>query len=420
MVSCASAALSSSESEAEFDENDNRYVVGGSDNEAEADYDHDSDLSFIVDSDDLEDLDTSSGSGSEVEYSDEDDSVVFSDSEVDEEGEVEPSPHVDKISAAVTTPPQIENNKSNSDNVFDFGDMQEAIMEYTPAPKPVKVVADPRSPAAERTPLHDITTPLSSSVQQQKLTTGKGTVQEFKRSRSALTRAAYSDFNEKCFGGHLPADLSVTWNKRLRTTAGVTKMKKVTGPMGVVKSATIELSDKVVDNEERLKTTLLHEMCHAAAWLIDSQKKPPHGPAFWKWASIAGASSGGLVVTTCHSYEIHKPFKFVCTNTLCGVEYTRHSKKGIDVDRHRCGKCRSKIKFLGAFNADKTPRKTAKATGFSLFVQENFATVKSKLSKKGQTHKDVMQELSRMYAQSKSAATPKKAEDGGGDSAVVI
>ena len=73
-------------------------------------------------------------------------------------------------------------------------------------------------------------------------------------------------------------------------------------------------------------------MCHVAAWLLDHNRKPPHGPVFWKWASIA-FQKVGVEVTTCHNYEIHRPFKFQCTSSECGKIYTRNSKKGIDVNR---------------------------------------------------------------------------------------
>jgi SprT-like family len=36
----------------------------------------------------------------------------------------------------------------------------------------------------------------------------------------------------------------------------------------------------VVDSEYRLLNTLVHEMCHAATWLIDNVSKPPHGTQF--------------------------------------------------------------------------------------------------------------------------------------------
>lgn len=48
--------------------------------------------------------------------------------------------------------------------------------------------------------------------------------------------------------------------------------------------ARIELSDKVVDSLTRLRSTLLHELCHVAAWVVDHTAKPPHGPCFKHWA----------------------------------------------------------------------------------------------------------------------------------------
>lgn len=39
----------------------------------------------------------------------------------------------------------------------------------------------------------------------------------------------------------------------------------------------MELSSKVLDNRDRLRLTLAHELCHVAAWLIDHVARPPHG-----------------------------------------------------------------------------------------------------------------------------------------------
>ena len=35
-----------------------------------------------------------------------------------------------------------------------------------------------------------------------------------------------------------------------------------------VRASKIELSSKVLDSADRLRDTLVHEMCHAAAWII--------------------------------------------------------------------------------------------------------------------------------------------------------
>lgn len=47
--------------------------------------------------------------------------------------------------------------------------------------------------------------------------------------------------------------------------------------------AKVELSIKVIDCHEKLKCTLAHELCHIAAWAIEGEMKPAHGPAFRGW-----------------------------------------------------------------------------------------------------------------------------------------
>ena len=130
------------------------------------------------------------------------------------------------------------------------------------------------------------------------------TPRKFAALRQQLTKAAFQEFNAAVFDSKLPGDMEVTWNARLLKTAGVTKMARLSGG---VREATIELSVKVLDCHERLRTvrccfaraamttptvppsltptwgfpqTLLHEMCHAAAWLIDGVSRPPHGRVF--------------------------------------------------------------------------------------------------------------------------------------------
>lgn len=80
----------------------------------------------------------------------------------------------------------------------------------------------------------------------------------------------------------------MTWSKQLRTTAGLTRLKKTTR-LGSPpqRTAKIELSVKIIDELQRLRSTLLHEMCHAAAWLVDGTAKPPHGACFKKWAKLS-------------------------------------------------------------------------------------------------------------------------------------
>lgn len=79
--------------------------------------------------------------------------------------------------------------------------------------------------------------------------------------------------------------------------------------------AHVELGSKVIDCPERLRATLLHELCHVAAWVLPPHAaKPPHGPAFKRWAAASSAAYPDIPVTTCHSYNIHVPFQWQCEN----------------------------------------------------------------------------------------------------------
>jgi len=98
--------------------------------------------------------------------------------------------------------------------------------------------------------------------------------------------------NRKIFENKLPKDLKIEWSVRLNKTAGKTLCKRIikegVGADGKqvinkINVASIELATKVVDDPEKLRSTLCHELCHAAAWLIDNNANPPHGPIFRKW-----------------------------------------------------------------------------------------------------------------------------------------
>lgn len=89
----------------------------------------------------------------------------------------------------------------------------------------------------------------------------------------------------------------------------------------------------MVDNEVRLRETLVHEMCHAATWIIDRDDTCAHGKLFKAWGRLATKQFPDIgVVSRCHSYEIHAPHKFQCVKEGCGVVYSRHTKKGLNTD----------------------------------------------------------------------------------------
>lgn len=48
-----------------------------------------------------------------------------------------------------------------------------------------------------------------------------------------------------------------------------------------VRKGPIELSEKVLTSADRVRDTLIHELCHAAAWIID-RESGGHGK-IWKY-----------------------------------------------------------------------------------------------------------------------------------------
>lgn len=154
--------------------------------------------------------------------------------------------------------------------------------------------------------------------------------------RTSAAVRLLSFFDREVVGGALGRRVTVSWNARLLRSAGVTHMNKVGGE----RRARIELSGKVVDDLGRLYQTLAHEVCHAAAWIVDDVAKPPHGHVFKEWVLRFERWDGTLAISTCHEYEVQCRFVYTCG--ACGYVYGRHSKS-IDVRKQLCGKCRGTL-----------------------------------------------------------------------------
>ncbi|XP_037833542.1 acidic repeat-containing protein isoform X1 [Kryptolebias marmoratus] len=206
----------------------------------------------------------------------------------------------------------------------------------------------------------------------------------FKTNKEELMSKLYQLYNTSVFDNKLPTNMSVTWNKKMRKTAGycVTGQEKGGGK----RYARIELSVKVCDSADRLRDTLIHEMCHAATWLINGVRDG-HG-SFWKlYARKATFVHPELpVVTRCHSYDIKYKFQYQCTR--CQNTIGRHSKS-LDTQRFACALCTGRLVLL----APSTPRAP---TPFASFVKQNYGSVRQELA--GQSHSEVMRKLSADFA----------------------
>ncbi|XP_047499036.1 uncharacterized protein LOC125045663 [Penaeus chinensis] len=239
----------------------------------------------------------------------------------------------------------------------------------------------------------------------------------FKKSKEQLAEKLYTFYNTLAFENKLPATMSIKWNARMTKTAGFCYYQiDRSKPNG--RGARIELSTKVIDAAERLRDTLIHELCHAAAWII-SGYKDGHGPLWKAWAAKARMAFPELpAISRCHSYEIACKYTYRCIR--CSYSIGRHSKS-LDTDRKVCGYCYGKFELVvnsqagrgrgrsqgsesgvGGGTPSQAPPKTPRTPGaFALFVKENYGSIKK--SRDNLKHADVMKILSTEFAKLKTS-----------------
>ncbi|KNE58755.1 hypothetical protein AMAG_04309 [Allomyces macrogynus ATCC 38327] len=251
----------------------------------------------------------------------------------------------------------------------------------------------------------------------------------FAKHRDQLARAAYAEFNAQAFGGRLPENLPIVWSSRLNTTAGrawlssvlvgqpVAPVAKAGGavPQGVAHSdgkvylGWIELSTKVLDSELRMRSTLLHETCHVAAWLLDQTRKPPHGATFQKWGDRATRAFPALPVTRCHLFEIHFKYTYVCIQ--CNEVAAKRHSKSLDTTKYRCGHCRGALEIR---TTNGTVAKSRAPSAYQVFVKATMPVVRAELASVGgppPMHGEVMAEVAARWAVEKARV---QGEDGVG------
>ena len=239
--------------------------------------------------------------------------------------------------------------------------------------------------------------------------------------RDALTLSLYAEYNATVFKNRLPpasmirssdyssgsgsgaADTSVDltailieWRGRLVKTAGLTFTR--TNAATNTRCARVALSVTVLDSPARLATTLLHELCHAAAWVIDGVNRPPHGRVFNAWGALATAVYQKRTVTTCHSYQIAARFLFACDDAACGTAIGRHSK-GSGVKGGPGGACKACGRGVMRLVNAAPPRTPS---SYQAFLSRHRATVSAELGGESANPRLVLIELARRWGEEKS------------------
>ena len=189
----------------------------------------------------------------------------------------------------------------------------------------------------------------------------------------------------------LTCPIEIVWSKTLSSTAGRATYSKSR------KSAKIELSTKVIDNEERLESTMAHELCHILTWCVSNQFSNPHGREFKHYGSVV-YDKLGLTVSTTHDYLINYKYKWRCSNNLCAREYGRHSKS-LNPDTVVCGGCQSRIHQIQPVPRSQSPQKNNGLSRYQEFLQSHVAQVQR--DNPGISYSSQIQIISKMYAEYK-------------------
>jgi len=272
--------------------------------------------------------------------------------------------------------------------------------------------------------------PLRSTQPKSSAATAATTKSAFRRQRETMAQELLQQFDRDVFGGRLVEQrdsdgnpkVTLHWSNKLRTTAGMARLKRTMHrPLpgrpskqqldepNFDRTAIVELSTKVLDSRRRLRSTLLHELCHAAAWIIDATVKPPHGACFKKWAGVAMRAVPDVQVTTTHNYAIDFKYTWKCTTASCPAVFRRHSRS-IDVEKQVCGRCKGRLEQVEG----RQPGTEKKApSSYNLFVRAQSKRVRQRLEREQAaaidddennkvSQADVLKECARLWRTQKS------------------
>ncbi|KAJ6189529.1 hypothetical protein N7519_004437 [Penicillium mononematosum] len=157
--------------------------------------------------------------------------------------------------------------------------------------------------------------------------------------------------------------IKIVWKKNFRNTAGRATVRSERFLKGAVEEpgkrryyATIELSEKVLDTEDKILCTMTHEYCHLLDIMVTENRAKggtaQHGASFKQWGAQCVRAleghpiyGGRVEVTTKHTYEINHKYIWACKVQGCEFKVGRHSKS-VDPNRHFCGRCRGNLEQI--------------------------------------------------------------------------
>nr|XP_019011728.1 uncharacterized protein I206_03833 [Kwoniella pini CBS 10737]OCF50509.1 hypothetical protein I206_03833 [Kwoniella pini CBS 10737] len=247
------------------------------------------------------------------------------------------------------------------------------------------VIASSDSEAASHSPIRNKKKSISREKSEKKSFTSKGWAEE----RERIANVIFKELDERVFERKLGIEgvgAKVIWNKRLLTTAGVARSKRVTKNGESTKEHWIELSEKVLTGEKQIINTVAHEMCHLATWIISNEYRNPHGRIFKSWGKKVMRVRKDIEVTTTHAYTIEYKYHWKCSTNYCGKVDIQNAT--IDTTKHACGSCKGKLVPLF-----ETKQKASSA--FQVYLKTNMKNAKNAMP--GSSHGEVMRALSKRW-----------------------
>jgi predicted SprT family Zn-dependent metalloprotease len=282
--------------------------------------------------------------------------------------------------------------------------------EYSPR-KTLRVVGEPKVDLEDDLGLNS--TARSPKKNRTKHNTAIAAKKSFSQRKHELAVLFLNELDQAITSGQVSemaaatGGVNIIWSKTLKTTAGranwrrevikpiQTNIDRIQSAVTHRHFASIELAEKVIDDEDRLLNVIAHEFCHLANFMVSGVKNNPHGKEFKAWAAQCCQKFGhrGVEVTTKHSYVIDYKYIWECSN--CGLEYKRHSKS-VDPVRHRCGKCKDKL-----IQTKPVPRLNTTVNEYQAFVKENMKRVRDE--NPGSPQKEIMGLVGKKYQEYKAS-----------------
>lgn len=121
----------------------------------------------------------------------------------------------------------------------------------------------------------------------------------FEATKETLAQSFLEELDARIAHGQVSAlaaskgGIKIIWSKKLNSTAGranwrreAIRIKNAAGETTKTEychEASIELAEKVIDDEERLCNVLAHEFCHLCVFIVDGLRERPHGREFKIW-----------------------------------------------------------------------------------------------------------------------------------------